>query len=58
MTVYINGSSQTTKSGSASGTLTYNVNAGDYITITYSKDSSGNSGSDRVQISSITFTRN
>ena len=55
MTVYVNGSSQLTKSGSESGTVTYSVSVGDYITITYSKDGSAHSGNDIVVISNIEF---
>ena len=45
-------------SGEVSATLTLNVEAGDYIYFSYSKDSGGNRGSDCVVLSNITFVTN
>ena len=42
-------------SGEVTATKTINVSAGDYIYFQYSKDSSGNSGSDTVTLSNLTF---
>ena len=43
------------KSGEQEGTLEFDVQAGDFIYFQYSKDSSGNSGSDTVTLSNLTF---
>ena len=55
----VNGNSYTSLqlgiSGEKSGTLTYTVNAGDYIYFQYNKDSGGNKGSDCAKVYNITF---
>ena len=55
----VNGNSYTSLqlgiSGEQSGTLTYTVNAGDYICFEYRKDSGGNKGSDCAKVFDITF---
>ena len=55
----VNGNSYTSLqlgiSGEQSGTLTYTVNAGDYIYFQYNKDSGGNKGSDCAKVYDITF---
>ena len=53
MIVSLNSTQYFDKSGSYSGTLSYNLSAGDSLIISYSKDGSSSSGEDCIKISNI-----